>query len=148
MMSGKSSVKRDARPKYSRHDLRRGVRITHSPSRSIRTSSQANRYSFGIRTAWLRPVVNTLAVARLLFLSAIYHGYIAWSAEKPKGPGRNSVRRTTPEIVKVVRPARIWPVELAALKQFLRCRDLGYIRPPKLGMLKRRTRRPAALCGK
>src|SRR6266849_6118164 len=64
--SGKSSVKREARSKYSLKEAGRGVRITRSPSRSMKTSSQSKRYAFGI-------------LCRLPFHIDTYHRYISIS---------------------------------------------------------------------
>src|SRR5579859_6555022 len=39
-----------------------GISTTLSPARAIRTSLPSKRNSFGRRTAWLRPFMNSLAV--------------------------------------------------------------------------------------
>lgn len=65
--AGKSTLKRRPSLKYCRHDLGFGVRITWRPFRSINTSSVSKRNILGRRTAWLRPVAKTFAVARFIY---------------------------------------------------------------------------------
>jgi hypothetical protein len=53
----------------------------------MNTWSQVNRYSFGIRIAWLRPVLKTLAVARFIRLAIFSMMYI-----QKQGCGKIRVR--------------------------------------------------------
>ena len=55
-------VPRDLAPKYSVQFLPFGRNVSWSPFFTISTSDVSNRHSAGKRTAWLRPLQNTLAV--------------------------------------------------------------------------------------
>jgi hypothetical protein len=70
--------------RYGRQSRGRGERITSSPCFRMNTSFVENRYSLGSRTAWLRFVMNTLAVRGMVTdlpgSDAIYVSISHWTA--------------------------------------------------------------------
>lgn len=66
--------------------------MTALPSRCTRTVSPSNRNSFGSRTAWLRPVLNTQQAAPAMDGAALFHRQ-SDDAENDREPARGDVDR-------------------------------------------------------
>src|SRR6185437_5287740 len=64
------------------HDFAFGSSTTALPILLMRTSSPAKRNSFGRRTAWLSPFLNSFAVF-MVITSHIYYPYISKESMRP-----------------------------------------------------------------
>jgi len=79
--SGTSMVFRNAKKSF--HDSGRRDRITSPVEGSLRTktSDPSKRYSEGKRTAWLRPLRNSLAVRGMVSIVVYTNALVKWPAQ-------------------------------------------------------------------